>query len=137
MCRELIQGPNFNKPRAPQGLVSQLKSVKERPELEGKRKVIVGSDVVEEESPEPPLATKNLDQPLSKSENHLTRLKQLVKIFLRLSHHKFNNQCAGRKLAQIERRSKLREDEFKLRGEVEAAKQEVEEQARDLAAAKA
>ena len=60
-----------------------------------------------------------------------------MKIFLRLSHHKFNNQCAGRKLAQIERRSKLREDEFKLRGEVEAAKQEVEEQARDLAAAKA
>uniref|UniRef100_A0A7N2R545 Uncharacterized protein n=1 Tax=Quercus lobata TaxID=97700 RepID=A0A7N2R545_QUELO len=95
VLKELIQGPNFNKPRAPQGLVSQLKSVKERPELQGKRKVIVASDVVEEESPEPPLATKNLDQPLSKSENHLTRLKQLVKIFLRLSHHKFNNQCAA------------------------------------------
>nr|POE71612.1 hypothetical protein CFP56_38658 [Quercus suber] len=72
---ELIQGPNFNKPQAPQAPVSQLKSVKERPKLQGKRKVIVAS--------------------------------------------------------------KLREDEFKLRGEVEAAKQEVEEQARDLVAAKA
>ena len=46
-------------------------------------------------------------------------------------------KCAGRKPSQIERRSNLREDEFKLRGEAEAAKQEVEEQARDLAAAKA
>ncbi|KAL0011727.1 hypothetical protein SO802_006835 [Lithocarpus litseifolius] len=55
---ELIQGPNFNKPRAPQAPVSRLKSVKERPELQGKRKVIVAFDEEEEESPKSPLATK-------------------------------------------------------------------------------
>ena len=58
--KELIQGPKFNKPQAPQGPISQLKSVKERPELQGKRKVTVAFDEEEEESPEPPLATKSV-----------------------------------------------------------------------------
>lgn len=136
---ELIQGPNFNKFRAPQGLVSQLKSFKERPELQGKRKFIVAFDEEEEESPEPPLATKRsrstsiqIREPSDQAQAISEDIPEAIP-----SQVQQPMKCAGRKPSQIERRSKLREDEFKLRGEVEAAKQEVEEQARDLAAAKA
>lgn len=137
--KELIQGPKFNKPRAPQGPISQLKSVKERPELQGKRKVIVAFDEEEEESPEPPLATKRsrstsiqIREPSDQAQAISEDIREAIP-----SQVQQPMKCAGRKPSQIERRSNLREDEFKLRGEAEATKQEVEEQARDLAAAKA
>ena len=141
MQEELIQGPNFNKPQAPPALVSQLKSVKERAELQGKRKVIVAFDEEEEdeESPEPPLATKRsrstsiqIREPSDQAQAISADIPEAIP-----SQVQQPMKCASRKPSQIERRSKLREDEFKLRREVKEAKLEVKEQARDLAAAKA